>query len=323
MTLKLEGRQQPTLLLSGAASLYRDGLWELAVNRTPVAFNRVKSLPGSVVALEPVPDQGLFVLQSAAKRPYAEVVEAEVLRPVGMTRSTFDSAMAMTYPLAVGHKSATEVVRPFWDNGEALARGGFFSTAPELARFAIAIMNGRGIPADVVRTATTPHADVPGRRHPLQYGYGFRINDYRGIRQIGHFGGGMGFGAVLRMLPEKNAAVVVLANRTNALLNDVADEALDLAAFDGTAAPAPPPAVLTALTSDEVARYAGRYRNSDEELELVAKDGALFMKDDDALLPMRRDGDELVVLDDKGSEVLRIVALDHYLHLFGRSFRKQ
>jgi len=255
-----------------------------------------------------------FVLETAAKRPYAEVVESEVLRPIGMTQSTFDSSVAMTYPLAVGHKNATEVVRPFWDNGEDLARGGLFSTAPELARFAIAVMNKQGI-------ATTAHADVPG--HKMQYGYGFRIDTYRGVRQVGHFGGGMGFGAVLRMLPEKNAAVIVLANRTNALLNDIADEALDLAAFDGTVAAAAPPPVLTILSPADAAAYAGRYRNGEEEIELVSKDGTLFMKDEDALLAMRRDGDELVVVDDKGSVVLRLVALENYIHLFGRSFRKQ
>lgn len=262
-----------------------------------------------------------FVLESAAKRPYAEVVESEVLRPMGMTQSTFDSSVAMTYPLAVGHKNATEVVRPFWDNGEDLARGGLFSTAPELARFAIAVMNGQGMAPNVVRTATTAHADVPGGK--MQYGYGFRIDRYRGVRQVGHFGGGMGFGAVLRMLPEKNAAVIVLANRTNALLNDIADEALDLVAFDGTAAVAAPPPVLTNLSPAEAAAYAGSYRNGEDVIELVSKEGSLFMKDDDALLAMRRDGDELVVLDDKGSVVLRLVALENYIHLFGRSFRKQ
>jgi CubicO group peptidase (beta-lactamase class C family) len=45
-----------------------------------------------------------YAIESAAKEPFAAVVERELLRPLGMSRSTFDAATAMTYPLAIGHR---------------------------------------------------------------------------------------------------------------------------------------------------------------------------------------------------------------------------
>src|SRR5262249_22959807 len=45
-----------------------------------------------------------YVAEALAGKPYASVVEEEILRPLGMTRSTFHLDMASTYPLAQGHR---------------------------------------------------------------------------------------------------------------------------------------------------------------------------------------------------------------------------
>jgi CubicO group peptidase (beta-lactamase class C family) len=280
-----------------------------------------------------------FVIESAAKKPYAEVVASEILQPLGMTRSTFDANMAMTYPFALGHAPRGEdkrshVVRPFWENAEALSRGGMFSSASELGRFAAALMNDgvidgkSAIPAEVVRMATAPRVRVPGERQGLQYGLGFRNDRYRGLRQVGHFGGGMGFGAVLRMIPERRLAVIVLANQTNALLNRVADAAFDAVIGTPTeadAAATPP----VALTAEEARAFAGKYRNGDQVLDLTLRGDELMLSDEGELFPIRRTGvDEVVALGSDGRPILTFVTAvgpqtkQAYLFVFGRAFRR-
>ena len=87
-----------------------------------------------------------YVIERAAGSPYIELVDREVLRPLGMDRSTFELEEAMKYPLALGHGDAssqpesTGVLRPFVNDPGLLPRGGLFSTGPDLARFAIALM---------------------------------------------------------------------------------------------------------------------------------------------------------------------------------------
>jgi hypothetical protein len=213
-----------------------------------------------------------------------------------------------------------------------------FSTASDLARLAIAVMNGgkidgaQAVPARAIASATAAHAEMPGVRTPTAYGYGFRIDTHRGFRQAGHFGGGMGFGAVLRMLPERNAAVVVLANRTNALLNDVADTAFAAILGETGVAEASSgvPAAFTPLTASEARELAGTYRNGEQSIALVLRDGQLFLSDDDALLPVRRSGtDEVAAVDAGGAAVLRMVVVHRpgsghrYVFLLGRAFRRQ
>ena len=45
-----------------------------------------------------------LALQEADKKPFADVMRARVLDPLGMPRTTFRPTEAMTWPLAVGHR---------------------------------------------------------------------------------------------------------------------------------------------------------------------------------------------------------------------------
>jgi CubicO group peptidase (beta-lactamase class C family) len=54
-----------------------------------------------------------------------------------------------------------------------------------------------------------------------------RITWYHGHREVEHLGGGLGYGAIVPVLPDRRTGVVAMANRNNALLNRTADAALD------------------------------------------------------------------------------------------------
>ena len=61
-----------------------------------------------------------------------------------MTRSTFRLDMASTYPLAQGHRVSdgrAYVVRPVPDNPAVWPSGALFSTANDLCRWLLALMN--------------------------------------------------------------------------------------------------------------------------------------------------------------------------------------
>jgi CubicO group peptidase (beta-lactamase class C family) len=73
-----------------------------------------------------------LVVEQAAGRPFADAVDALVLRPLGMSRSTFRPTVAMTYPLAQGHATAGKgppaVIRPAANNAATWPAGSLFST---------------------------------------------------------------------------------------------------------------------------------------------------------------------------------------------------
>jgi CubicO group peptidase (beta-lactamase class C family) len=218
--------------------------------------------------------------ETAGGKPYADLVAERVLAPCGMTRSTLRPTMAMTWPLAVGHEGTAgqpaRVIRPLADNASTWPAGQLFSSAPEFARFCIALMNaGRigdraALPAELVTRLTTPHVATAGGGH---YGYGLAVRDEGGRRWWSHTGSRAGYGSIVQLCPDRGFAVIVLCNRTGEHLPRVAAKAAELVLGHR---PTPrTPAAKTPFTADDLRRYAGTYSNGNTTVVVRAQNGRL------------------------------------------------
>src|SRR5262249_41237715 len=86
-----------------------------------------------------------FVAESVSHKPYATVIEDELLKPLGMSHSTFRLDTASTYPLAQGHRfpdGKPHVVRPVPDNPAGWPSGALYSTVNDLCRWLLALTDG-------------------------------------------------------------------------------------------------------------------------------------------------------------------------------------
>ena len=226
-----------------------------------------------------------FVVEQVARLPYADVIDQRLFKPLGMTRTTFRPTVAMTWPLAQGHatdgKSPPTVVRPFADNAGYWPAGFMFSNVADLARFTIAFMNGGAIDGRQVLTPTaittlsTGYVDVPSSADGSRYCYGLTTSMHRGVRIVEHGGAIDGFGASIRMLPDRKAAVVILVNKGGGSLPKTSERALELLAPLQPAAPVGTPMAMDAA---EMAKYAGAYFNGSTRIDLVVRDGKLFFR---------------------------------------------
>jgi CubicO group peptidase (beta-lactamase class C family) len=223
-----------------------------------------------------------YLAEVVSGKPYADAVAERVLRPLGMTRSTFRPTVAMTYPLAQGHSvsesGAPTVVRPAADYAGAWPAGSLYSSANELARWVVAFMNdGRLDGKQVLSRAlitrlSTPVATPPGSQ--VRYAFGLELREDRGIRWVEHAGNRTGYGSLIRMAPDRRFAVILLGNKSGASLPKTADAAAELV-LGLAPKPAPRPK-LVPMTEAEMRAYAGRYVNYKEALDLVLRDGKLF-----------------------------------------------
>jgi CubicO group peptidase (beta-lactamase class C family) len=227
-----------------------------------------------------------YVVEQIAKKPYADVIDERLFKPLGMGRTTFRPTVAMTWPLAQGHaadgKAPPTVVRPFADNAGYWPAGFMFSNAADLARFTIAFMNGGIIDGHAVltpsaiATLSTGYVDVPSSSDGSRYCYGLTTSMHRGTRIVEHGGAIDGFGASIRMLPERKAAVIILVNKGGGSLPKTSERALELLApLQPAAAPASTPIAMDAA---ERATYAGAYWNGSTRIDLVVRDGRLFFR---------------------------------------------
>ncbi len=213
--------------------------------------------PGYVIAGD--------VIASASGKSFSEAMDELVLRPNGMTHSTFRPLVAMTHPLAVGH-DGMKVMRPFAEHAGNYPPGSLFTSADDLGKFLIALLNRDAL---LLERMASPRAKVaPQDRH---YGYGLLVQDYRGTRLAVHTGARAGYGSIIMILPKERVAVAILANRTGAILSGTAFEIID--SFLTAPPSSPPPQETLPISSEEIAQLAGTYVNSSTIRAELADDG--------------------------------------------------
>ena len=99
-----------------------------------------------------------------------------------------------------------------------------------------------------------------------------------------------GFGALLQMVPLQRFAVIVLANRSGALLNKTAEKAMELLLPLEAKAEAKSKQAL-AVSEAEISDVIGKYANKPESAEILVKEGKLVIKREDGVFPITKIGD--------------------------------
>lgn len=278
-----------------------------------------------------------FVAAEAARVGYAELMATRVFQPVGMTGSTIRPAEAMKRPLAMGHvrgeAGTHRVVRPLANDTRLWPAGYAYSTAGDVARFTIALMDGGRIGnrqvllADTARRLLMGHTPLPNVFAGGHYGYGLLLFAFRGVNVAEHAGSMPGYAAVVRMVPERRFAVIALANGEAPPLRTV-EAAME--AVLALTPPAPPPAdgPPISMTVEEMSAYAGRYENRGA-FEVAVEKGALVLRQNDGpALPLSKVGPDRFVAEGPNNRRLRFVlkraeaGRPAYLHFALWGFRK-
>lgn len=238
-----------------------------------------------------------YVLEEAGGKPYADVMDELVFRPAGMTRTTLRPLTAMTYPLALGHDAAERgaaVIRPAFDNAAMWPAGSVFSSAQDLARFALALVDGGRLDAQQVfpdallSTLAGEYVDLPGDPG-VHYGYGLLSFTERGVRTVMHGGFSRGYGSMLRLAPAHGFALIVLTNRSGETLPKSVQKALELI-LPLAPETAPAPRVALALEPADLRRFVGVYANGAQTWEIRERDGQLVLHDADGETPLVKTG---------------------------------
>ena len=79
------------------------------------------------------------LIENIRAKPASAVLDEMIFTPLGMTHTTFAPALAMTYPLALGHTADGTDQQAHGRDGE------LFTSASDMARFLIVFLNdGQG-----------------------------------------------------------------------------------------------------------------------------------------------------------------------------------
>ncbi|MET9884577.1 serine hydrolase domain-containing protein [Streptomyces sp. NPDC006430] len=177
------------------------------------------------------------LVEEVRGRPWAEVLRAEVLEPLGLDRTTARPQAPHAGGWAVHPWADVMMPEPLEDLGLMAAAGQLWSTTRDLARFAMFLARGeeRVLSAETVREMRTPAAPPDPASAELGYGLGVQLMDSSGRKLAGHTGSLPGFVAGLWVSEADDIAAVVLANCTSGL--PAASVAADLLAIVADAEP--------------------------------------------------------------------------------------
>lgn len=217
------------------------------------------------------------ILERATGLTLREYAEREFFRPLGMRDSHFhDDADHIVRYRATGYAPTEDGFRMehAWDFAQ-VGSGGLYSNVVDMARWDAAFEAGRV--GDPGFTDAMLERGVLGSGDTLDYAFGLRVRDHRGLRTIGHGGTLAGFRSFMLQFPDNNAAVVVLCNVTTADPGGRAERVAEIVLGDAlgdveTAQSAETPeAVRPGLAAEQLAGYAGRYYSQELDIEATVR----------------------------------------------------
>ncbi len=167
------------------------------------------------------------ILEKVSGQPLGAFFSQHIFTPLGMTHTVYDPSND-DRRVAPGYTSfaltpMTRAVRE--GEGWVGAAGAIYSTAADIARWDIALMNGRVLKPDSWALMTKPRTLVNGQSS--NYGCGLSVGSRDGVTVLTHGGAVSGFIARNTFVPEtKTAVVVVINNEDGPLANAIVDRAL-------------------------------------------------------------------------------------------------
>jgi tetratricopeptide (TPR) repeat protein len=211
-------------------------------------------------------------------RPFPELTNELVLKPAGMLASTYEQPLppAKVSLAAAGYRSNGIPVPGKRHAYPEMAAAGLWTTAGDLARFAIALQKSlRGDPNSILSRDTVELMVTPVRNN---YGLGLGIEKHGDRLYFGHNGADEGFQALLLASRDGCCGAAIMVNSDNGIA--LAMEILRGVAREyGWAGFLPEPLVAIKLPAERLARLSGRYQvNSDDAFTLEARGDRLFGK---------------------------------------------
>lgn len=169
------------------------------------------------------------VIQGASGAKYTEYMRQNVMIPAGMEHTVADDRFAIIpYRTRFYQKTKSGTVEnaDFLDSSYKIPGGGWLSSAEDMARFEVAILNDKLLkPATRTLMWTPLH---PSAAQPDTYALGWGTGAEDGIRYVGHDGGQQGTSTNFLIAPQKQVGVVVLANMEGVPVNDLSRQILKI-----------------------------------------------------------------------------------------------
>jgi CubicO group peptidase (beta-lactamase class C family) len=169
------------------------------------------------------------VMEGASGAKYTDFMRQNIFAPAGMDHTQADDRFAIIpYRTRFYEKTDSGSVRnaDFLDSSYKIPGGGWLSSAEDMARFEVAILNDKLLHRATRDLMWTPLKPSDGTKN--NYALGWAAVNEDGIAALGHTGGQQGTATAFLIAPGPRAGVVVLTNMEGVAANDLGKEILKI-----------------------------------------------------------------------------------------------
>lgn len=219
-----------------------------------------------------------------------EYAEEKIFGPLGMKNTHFHDDRTMIVPGRATSYSARRdgsYAIADWFNFEQVGSGGLHSTVEDLFLWDQNFYQNRLSAKDLIPMLHS--RGVLANGDTLDYAFGLRISEYRGLRTVSHGGSSMGFRTHLLRFPDEHFSAIVLCNVGNANPGRLAEQIADIyladrlgpptrVAASGSRRTAAQPVKLTAA---QLGEFTGQYHSPELNVDYT------FSLEGDALVLTR------------------------------------
>jgi serine beta-lactamase-like protein LACTB, mitochondrial len=167
-------------------------------------------------------------VEGASGMKFMDYLQQKVFIPAGMEHIQADDTFAIIPNRARGyHKTEYGTVTNTYlaDTSNKIPGGGMISTATDLADFAIATMHAKLVSQATLEKMWTPQTLRDGRKTGSGLDWG--LGEIKGHKRVSHSGAQPGTSTNLILVPDLNAAVVVMINMDDLPASQLSDKILE------------------------------------------------------------------------------------------------
>jgi CubicO group peptidase (beta-lactamase class C family) len=177
------------------------------------------------------------IVEQVSGLTFPAFLKQNVFKPLGMKRTMLNERGISLIPnRAYGYSPVSKGSTRFKRTDQSLTSyvlgdGGIYSSLNDLYQWDQALYTTKLVSRKMMKQAFTSGAATTRPGNP-GYGFGWFIGKYRRKRIIWHKGGTIGFATMIKRLPDQKFTVVMLANRSNANVDTITQQIIDLYLFD-------------------------------------------------------------------------------------------
>lgn len=163
------------------------------------------------------------IIEKLSKRTFAEFLNENIFLPLGMKNSlAYDRSNSTVPSRAYGYTVIFDSARLSDQSltSAVLGDGGIYSSINDLYKWDQALYTDMLISSETLKLAFTPGLG--------KYGFGWKIDEYKGHLRIRHAGNTSGFSTAIERFPDDKFTVIILTNRKYPIVTYFAERLTDL-----------------------------------------------------------------------------------------------